>query len=76
MWLHTWEKEAYICAVIYMGNRCHICVCVHIGNTRHIHVQIYVGIHGEHEAYMCGYIWGIGRFYVWVLSIYVGKHWG
>lgn len=44
---------------------------VHIGNTRHI--QIYVGIHGEHEAYMCGYIWGTGHFYVWVLSMYVGN---
>lgn len=44
VWLHTWEKEAYICAVIYIGNRWHICV----------------GTYWEHEAYtdICGYTWG------------------
>lgn len=73
-YIHGKRKHIYV--RLYTWGTGAIYVCVHIGNTRHIHVQIYVGIHGEHEAYVCGYIWGIGRFYVWVLSIYVGKHWG
>lgn len=84
--LYTWGKEAYICLVIYKGNMWHICAVKYMGNRWHICLGTYwehegytctdmsVSIHEENEAYMCGYILGTGRFYVW--EYIMVKHWG
>lgn len=66
----------HICAVIYMplGNRWHICVGTYWEHEGYTCTDMSLGIHEKNEAYMCGYILGTGRFYVW--EYIMVKHWG
>lgn len=66
----------YICVVIYMllGNRWYICVGIYWEYEGYICIDMSVGIYEKNEVYMCGYILGIGCFYVW--EYIMVKYWG